>query len=78
MPPYYNDPNQWKFHITQNKIGKEFQMVMNPGGFIATLNGKKIPIKKEKFLLRISLPVQGDLVVFYSPMRHLQETVGRL
>lgn len=77
-PPYYNDPNQWKFHITKNEVRKEFQMVMNPGGFVAKLNGKEVPIKKEKFLLRISLPEQGDLVIFYSPLRHLQETVGRL
>jgi len=75
MPPYYNDPNQWKFHITQNKIGKEFQMVMNPGGFIATLNGKEILIKKEKFLLRIPLHEQGDLIVRYSPILHLVESV---
>lgn len=73
--PYYNDPNQWKFHIEQNEVGKEFQMVMNPGGFVATLNGKEIPIKKEKFLLRVSLPEQGDLIVRYSPVRHLVESV---
>ncbi len=76
--PYYNDPNQWKFIIDKIGVNKEFQMVMNPGGFVATLNGKEIPIKKEKFLLRVSLPEQGNLIVRYSPIKHLQETFARM
>lgn len=75
ISPFYNDPNQWKFHITQNEVGKEFQMVMNPGGFVATLNGKEVDIRKEKFLLRITILEGGDLVVRYSPVRHLGESV---
>ncbi len=75
--PYYNDPNQWKFAITKTDAGKEFQMVMNPGGFIAKLNGKEIPINKETFLLRIPLNSDGNLVVYYSPIKHLQETLTR-
>ena len=74
--PYYSDPNQWKFTISRDDIGKEFQMVMNPGGFVAMLNGKEINIKKEPFLLRIPLYISGDLVVYYSPVRHLYETIA--
>lgn len=78
IPPFHTDPNQWKFTIPADDVGKEFQMVMNPGGFVATLNGKEIDIKKEKFLLRIRLVSAGNLVVSYSPIRHLQETLDRL
>lgn len=78
IPPFHTDPNQWKFTIPADDVGKEFQMLMNPGGFVATLNGKEIDIKKEKFLLRIRLVSAGNLVVTYSPIRHLQETLDRL
>jgi len=72
---YDSNPNQWKFTVSKRDVGREFQMVMNPGGFIATLNGKEVPIQKEKFLLRVAILKGGDLVVRYSPIKHLQETV---
>ncbi len=73
--PFYMDPNQWKFHVTKSDVGKEFQMVINPSGFVAKLNGKEISVKKGSFLLQVPLKSQGDLVVFYSPARHLKETL---
>ena len=76
--PVYNDPNQWKFNITEDDIGMEFQMVMNPGGFVAKLNGKDININKKTFLLTIPLEANGELIVYYSPFKHLQETLSRL
>ena len=73
--PYYNDPNQWKFHIAKDDVGMKFQMVMNSGGFAAKLNGKEVPIQKEQFLLQIPLQSSGDLVVYYSPLLHFKEKV---
>lgn len=74
--PYYSDPNGWKFPISKATAGKtEVQIVVNPGGFVAKLNGKEIATKKESFLLRIPLQSTGDLVVYYSPLRHLVESI---
>jgi hypothetical protein len=75
ITPQYTDPNTWKFQIDESAIGGELQMVMNPGGLVATLNGKRVSIKKEKFLIRVPITAAGTIVVRYSPVEHLIETL---
>ena len=73
--PVYTDPNGWKFMITPDEVGEELQISINPGGFVAKLNGKEIPVTKDTFVLHIPLHATGTLTVTYSPIRHLQETI---
>lgn len=48
---------------------------MNPGGFVATINGKPVEIQKSTFLLRVPLTHEGKLILRYSPVQHLKETI---
>jgi len=76
--PYYEDPNQMKFKITQDEIGKTLQIIINPDGFVIEYNGKNIKPKTEDFKLLIPLTKAGELKVYYSPIDHLMQTVKML
>jgi len=73
--PTYQNPNEWHFDISFTEKGSHFEMVMNPGGFVATINGKPVEIQKGTFLLRVPLTHEGKLILRYSPTQHLKETI---
>ncbi len=72
--PTYQNPNEWHFDIRVTEKGSVFEMVMNPGGFVATINGKPVKVQKSTFLLRVPLTREGKLILRYSPTEHLKET----
>jgi len=78
LTPVYADPNRWEFDISEDQVGGMFTMVMNPGGFVAKLDGREIPLTKHDLTMEAQLVVSGRLVVSYSPMRHLIETLKQL
>jgi len=78
LTPVYSDPNRWEFDISKDMAGGTFTMVMNPGGFVAKLDGREIPLTKHDLTMEARLAVSGRLVVSYSPIRHLIETLKQL
>jgi len=74
--PSASTPNGWEFVIAPDEAGQELQIVVNPGGFVATRDAAEVRIVKEKLLMRIPNVRPGLLKVSYSPVRHLQETLG--
>ncbi len=73
--PIYQNPNEWHFDIGFTEKGSNFEMIMNPGGFVATINGKPVAVQKGTFLLRVPLTREGKLILRYSPVQHLKETI---
>ncbi len=70
---YYENPNEMLFQIKKEDIGKFFIIIVNPNGFVAELNGKKVKTKKQDFKLIIPIKEAGTLKVYYSPLFHLGE-----
>ena len=44
---YYENPNEMLFQIKKEDIGKFFIIIVNPNGFVAELNGKKLKLKNK-------------------------------
>lgn len=73
--PSYQDPNKMIFDIKKQDAGKKMEMVMNPDGFTAKLNGKQLTPVKRDFSFSVYLENPGTLEIVYSPFTHLAEII---
>lgn len=71
--PVNENPNEIGFKINKKDLGKRLIININPGGFTAKLDDKKINIKKNQFEIEINLDKEGLLKVYYSSWQHLKE-----
>lgn len=72
---YYEDPNQMKFFIKKNELGKTLQIIIDSDGFDVKYNNKPAAYKKTEFKILVPLTNDGNLTIYYSPLKHLQETL---
>ncbi|MBI4973201.1 hypothetical protein HZC27_01180 [Candidatus Roizmanbacteria bacterium] len=70
---YYENPNEMLFQIKKEDLGKKLIIIINPNGFVAELNGKKVNTEKQDFKLIIPIKEAGILKIYYSPLFHLRE-----
>ncbi len=75
--PYYEDPNIIKFNIEKQDVGKTLQIIINPDGFAVSYNGKAIEPGTESFKLLVPLTQPGEILVYYSPIKHLIDALSK-
>ena len=75
--PTYTNPHEMIFDIDQESVGKKLVIIINPSGFVAEQNGKRITVEKQNFRLIIPIKDAGRLKVYYSPLFHLSEVLKK-
>ncbi len=77
IEPVVQNPNEFQFDIKKDDIGSQLVVVINTGGFEASINGKKVEVQKKPNDFRLIIPLvkSGTLKVYYSPLKHLQEVL---
>lgn len=75
ITPFYINPNSFKFSVSKNDIGKNLVITVNPNGFVAVENNKRIDTTKHTFSMTIKIPAEGIITVSYSPIEHLIEKI---
>lgn len=73
--PIQENPNEITFQIKPKDIGRDLEIHMLPGGFVAELDGVSLSIKKKDMSFKIHLISAGILKVKYSPAEHVKETL---
>lgn len=77
LDPIYTDPNKRVFDIRAQDIGKKLVINVNPDGFVAEQDRKKLAVEKKGFTMTIPLLSSGQVSVYYSPVFHLQEIIEK-
>lgn len=77
MIPSYEDPNSIVFKVDSKDIGNTITINQNPDGFVGKFNDKQINLVKKDFSMSAVLSAPGSLKIYYSPIKHLQEVLGR-
>ena len=75
--PIYSNPNEIRFEVKKENVGKKLVIIINPNGFVVVQNGKKLNVEKQDFELIIPLKEVGVLKVYYSPLFHLGKVLGK-